>query len=515
MSMKSIEFKSHKLVEIPPLAWLLNKSGKEGLPVLFHGAGVDVFHNWFFEGCFDGDFSQDAILAGSNVFGSGMVKWEGTYHFVTPSHNFEGLYLLQGDDFFSVSNSLSFLIEYHRLNVPFDFNYGARFASTVFGIKEYVPELFSFRIGKLLRFIFTNFCINTKQEIDCLSKPAPPSFYNFHQYTEYLQATLRRIFANGQCASRQQKYSPIATVSRGYDSPAVAAIAKKLGCSQAVTLREARGGASDCGKEVGDHLGIEVLEFDRKRVCDASAEEIGEFLAPGLGGEDYNLKCFEPLLAGRILLTGLHGDMVWDVNAKAGGVLARGDCGGMSLQEFCLRANFVHIPVPMIGATNDADLLTITRSEEMKPYRLYTDYDRPIPRRIVEEAGVPRHVFGQRKAATSAVLFLDEFIPSEMLSKQTKEMLRSSAKGIPNSRMFRLIYGFRRWVWLRRMQYYYRYVHRRNSLYRWLADFIISEYRTFEHNNPLCGVLSIAGIEITRRRYRAIHEISLKGMQSV
>ena len=510
MNVKSIEFKSHKLDDIPPLAWLLNESGQAGVPELFHGAGVAVFHNWFFEGCFDGNVSQDGILASSNVFGSGMVNGRGNRHFITPSHNFEGLYVLQGDSFFSVSNSLSFLIEYHRLNVPFDFNYGARFASAVFGIKEYVSELFSFHIGKLSRIIFTNFCINTRQQIDCLSKPEPPSFRNFNQYTEYLQATLRRMFANGQDASRQQKYSPIATLSSGYDSPAVAAIARKLGCRQALTLREARGGVSDCGKEIGDYLGIEVLEFDRKRVGEASAEEIAEFLAPGFGGEDYNLKCFEPLLAGRILLTGLHGDIVWDVDAKASGVLARGDCGGMSLQEFRLRGNFVHVPVPMIGATNDADLLTITRSEEMKPYRLHNDYDRPIPRRIVEEAGVPRHAFGQRKAAASAVLFLDDFIPSEMLSEQTKEMLRSFARSIPNGGMFRLIYGFRRRVWLKRMQYYYRYVHRRNSLYRWLANVIISEYRTFEHNNPLCGVLSIAGIEMTRRRYRPIHEISLK-----
>jgi len=512
--MKSIYFHSHALEEIPQLAWLFHKAGSEAPPGLFHGTGVEVFTDWFFEGCFDGDLSKDEFLTSSNVFGSGMAVLQGAYHFVTPSHNCECLYVLEGASFCTVSNSLPFLIEYHELDVPFDYNYGARFASAVFGIKEYVSELFSFPVGKLRRLIFANFRIDTRLQIQNFDKPAPPSFSSFHQYVDYLQATLRKTFANGQHAARQRRYLPIATVSSGYDSPAVAAIAKNLGCHQALTLKQARGNVDDSGKEVGRYLGIEVLELDRSKASNAFTEEIAEFLAPGLGGEDQNLKCFEPLLAGRILLTGLHGGKIWDVNAKANGVLVRGDCGGMSLQEFRLRVNFVHIPVPLIGATNDADILKIARSEEMKPYRLYNDYDRPIPRRIVEEAGVPRHVFGQRKAATSAVLFLDEFIPSEMLSKQTKEELRSCVNGFSNSAIDRVIFGFRQWIWLRRMRYYYRFVHRRNPLYRFLASLIIPEYRTFEHNNPLSGILGIAGVKIVRRRYRAIHDVSLNRLES-
>ena len=40
-----------------------------------------------------------------------------------------------------------------------------------------------------------------------------------------------------------------------------------------------------------------------------------------------------------------------------------------------------------------------TPSVEMAPWRLGTSYDRPIPRRIAEAAGVPRQAFGQRKKA--------------------------------------------------------------------------------------------------------------------
>jgi hypothetical protein len=43
------------------------------------------------------------------------------------------------------------------------------------------------------------------------------------------------------------------------------------------------------------------------------------------------------------------------------------------------------------------DIWKVTISEEMGPWRLGNDYDRPIPRRIVEEKGVPRNLFGFAK----------------------------------------------------------------------------------------------------------------------
>ncbi len=42
----------------------------------------------------------------------------------------------------------------------------------------------------------------------------------------------------------------------------------------------------------------------------------------------------------------------------------------------------------------------------MKHWSIGTDYDRPIPRRIAEDAGVPRQSFGQEKRATTALLHL-------------------------------------------------------------------------------------------------------------
>jgi len=48
-------------------------------------------------------------------------------------------------------------------------------------------------------------------------------------------------------------------------------------------------------------------------------------------------------------------------------------------------------------STQIEDIVRISRSPEMASWRLNTDYDRPIPRRIAENAGVARHHFGMKK----------------------------------------------------------------------------------------------------------------------
>jgi hypothetical protein len=56
------------------------------------------------------------------------------------------------------------------------------------------------------------------------------------------------------------------------------------------------------------------------------------------------------------------------------------------------------------------DILKITDSSEMNSWRLGNSYDRPIARRIAENAGVPRYLFGQSKKG-SVVIFSMPSIP--------------------------------------------------------------------------------------------------------
>jgi hypothetical protein len=127
-----------------------------------------------------------------------------------------------------------------------------------------------------------------------------------------------------------------------------------------------------------------------------------EFLASGAGGGgDYPIAVLEPELRGTVFLTGYHGDAVWDRQHAASSSMVRKDDSGCSISEFRLRVGFFHLPVPFIGATRSESIWRISNSPEMASYSVGGYYDRPICRRLLEEAGVPRGAFGSQKKAAA------------------------------------------------------------------------------------------------------------------
>lgn len=140
--------------------------------------------------------------------------------------------------------------------------------------------------------------------------------------------------------------------------------------------------------------------------------------------------------------------------------IQRGDPSGNTLAEFRLHAGFVHAVVPMIGAEHHPAIDAISKSGEMDAWRVPGSYDRPIPRRIAEEAGVPRQAFGQKKLAVSAPL--EELLadPCALMSPETAEDFREYVREHPLRASAGRRAGWRvrnrleraRWVWLRAMQ---------------------------------------------------------------
>lgn len=84
---------------------------------------------------------------------------------------------------------------------------------------------------------------------------------------------------------------------------------------------------------------------------------------------------------------------------------------------------FIHLPVPFLGATAHPAIARISQSDEMRPWRLANDYDRPIPRRLVEEAGVARHLFGQEKKAVTIPMFGAEVQGRELSGRSLEDFL--------------------------------------------------------------------------------------------
>jgi len=125
-------------------------------------------------------------------------------------------------------------------------------------------------------------------------------------------------------------------------------------------------------------------------------------------------------LRGKCVMTGMLGDKVWGFDWENIGLnIARADNGGGSLGEFRLDTDFVHVAVPYVGILGQRDILAISLSREMEPWRIGGEYDRPIARRIVESSGVRRGAFGVSKKAVTVSIGLPTVFSFEKLHPQT------------------------------------------------------------------------------------------------
>jgi hypothetical protein len=222
--------------------------------------------------------------------------------------------------------------------------------------------------------------------------------------------SLRELADNMASGMRRHPYRLLDTMSSGYDSAAVAALARPAGLREVIAFDRARNGESDSGDEIAAALGLRLTVLPREAWRAMVTPEV-PFIAADAKGEEVHFSVAQDRLSGRVLLTGFLGDETWD---RVAGVMHRDvvrgdftryDGGGLSLSEHRLWAGFLHCPVPFMGASQIRDIYSITHSRAMAAWRLGGAYDRPICRRILEEAGVPRRAAGQGKRMTSVLLF--------------------------------------------------------------------------------------------------------------
>jgi hypothetical protein len=117
---------------------------------------------------------------------------------------------------------------------------------------------------------------------------------------------------------------------------------------------------------------------------------------------------------------------MWWMNRPPRPRLWRSDQSGSSIGEWRLRKGFIHVPLPYLGAERQREVQALSRSSEMRPWVLGRSYDKPIPRRILEEAGIPRGTFGEIKRATSATIHVDG--PSALAPATAKALTEFAAR---------------------------------------------------------------------------------------
>jgi hypothetical protein len=256
-----------------------------------------------------------------------------------------------------------------------------------------------------------------------IERPRETPFESFADYRARLSAALASAMANAP------RFRAVAMISSGYDSASMATLARELGCLRAVTIpvgKPVRGSDSvrDSGETVGRMLGMQVAAYDRLAYMTRDDLPEAEFLSSGMSAEDVVFSGMEPSLRRSLLVSGFYGDSMWWSHIPSRPLFWRLEQAGASLGEFRLRVGFVHAALAWFGASERASVRAITVSNEMRPWVLGMFNDRPIPRRILEEAGIPRGSFADAKRATSASIHSDG---PRALSAATVRSLRDFA----------------------------------------------------------------------------------------
>lgn len=393
-----MKFKYHCNNTLPRMSWgaIITKN-KLDIDV-YHGNWVEANLNFFVEGAWDGIFDKGEFEKSSLFMGSGGKIEGSSVSFATPNHTLERLHVLRKDDKLFISNSLVFVLTMAEEKLDINYLYYiSDFASISKGIQNYKDYIPLYGDGKVELYYYCNLLIDKELNIKRMKKTEPAIFNNYKEYHDFLRNGLKNITCNANSKNRNINYKLISTISTGYDSTACAALGSEIGCESVVTFNHPKKYSEDSGEEIAKILGY-------KNITEKSADKYlqnndlieAEFLSTGELGSSIVFSSFEEDVQKKLVLTGVFGDKVWDKNnKKVSSEILRSL--PTSLYEFRLRVGFINIPLPFFGCIHHKYIHSISNSTEMKKWSTGNDYDRPIPRRIIEEKGVKRELFGFNK----------------------------------------------------------------------------------------------------------------------
>ena len=410
---------------LPKLAWVAKVDRTKEVVTLQHGSGVEVRANFFIEGVWNGPFEDGDFSDTDCVFGTGGILSAHSIRFVTSACTTDYLFYADTPGQVTVSNSLPLLLGSIGDSLdPRYLEYPEICDSIMEGINRYRRDIPTKR-GTVRRQMYRNLDVS-REKVSESEKRMPPRFTCFKEYRSYLEENYALIAANARDRQRTQPLEIWSTQSKGYDTTAVNAIARASGIDKVFTITKAKQVGvlahqdegelpDDDGGAICESLGLSCIRLNRRAFTEEFDQEYLYYC--GLHhNQDANLKDISKHIVNiGILLTGTHGT-IWYTRACLGkrahldSELRKWDMGGHGMAELRLVVGFIHLPLPFIGARRKEDIVEITESSEMDPWRLRNTYDRPIARRIAEEAGVPRHAFGQSKMG-SVVIFPGPSIP--------------------------------------------------------------------------------------------------------
>lgn len=152
----------------------------------------------------------------------------------------------------------------------------------------------------------------------------------------------------------------------------------------------------------------------------------------------------------------------------------------------------------MIGCDKWSDLSKISQSEEMQPWSIRNYYDRPIPRRLLEESNVKRDMFGKEKIGAGISYSYD-----------TIKRIRNKMSSLSYQKLLEFDRNFPKKKW-NDIKYIIRFYHINFPIY---ANYILNRFKIksiFKCNsekigmvsNPISTLLLCWGISEMKKRYK-------------
>ena len=415
-----MKFKYIEVVSIPELAWCAQIPADKKIITVIHGPGVETQDDMFYEGAWDGPLTYTGLDKATEFSGTGGRLIDDTVEFMTPTYPYRGLLMTRLSNSVLVSNSLPFLLS--RIGDKPSIKQSGYYTRLFFifnaGFNQERTPLTMANGSKVNLHIYCN--IRFGQGKYKKTNPVEPA--DFSDYRDRLVGMLQRIRENASDPNRKQTYKPLVTLSRGYDSVACAALAREAGWRDSVNLKTEDTEDNNFGDDatlIAEKLGmtIETFDFDAWRDLPDSPE--AEFVATAWAAVMVRFAGMKQRLRHSLLVLGSSGDVTW--NAESQGINknwlrkrkgVRASMGAESLWEFQLHTGFIPVYPATYMAMYWRLLHKMMSEEELKSWSVGGNYDRPFARRIAEEAGIPRELFGQQKMGSSHIFPGEDPSPS-------------------------------------------------------------------------------------------------------
>lgn len=388
---------------LPRLAWIASIPKTPGAVRVVHGIAVERQAGGIVEGCWDGDFETGAFAEHVNFFGSGLSVERDRVTVASSRSLTDRIVWCEGADACLCSNSLPLLLSFAHARLRRDVDYGPILGSCLKGIRDYVEDLpLQGETGVCKQAFGHNVVFEGASVRRSYRQADPVDLSDFSAYRNALRDTIDRLVANCRDPARRIPVSIDTTLSTGYDSAAVTALLRDYGLNRVFTTRPDEK-APDLEDGAALALSLDLEPFLLERTTPSPDTELFALAGAIDGRESIFTTALEHMIGDEgiaAVFTGYHGDKLWDIATPPecwSPDIIRGDTSGLNLCESRLRAGFFNVGVPFIFADRIEDLVRLAQSPEMQAWSVGGAYDRPLPRRIAETAGLERTSFGQQK----------------------------------------------------------------------------------------------------------------------